>query len=207
MKQLIITEIFQQAWKQTKAHIWILAGLYVAFTILSSLFALLVDPLTHSWWGSSLVNLISAYLFSLFSLGYLRNVIEAQADIEPQMSAYRQPVMRVINYVLASVIYAIAVGLGTILFILPGIYVAVRLQYYTMFILEEEANPIQALRHSWELTREQTWSLLLVNLSMIGLALIGLLLLFVGLFVAIPVIYGMYVIIYRNLSTSPSSGM
>ena len=48
MKQLIITEIFQQAWKQTKAHIWILAGLYVAFTILSSLFALLVDPLTHS---------------------------------------------------------------------------------------------------------------------------------------------------------------
>lgn len=207
MKQLIITEIFQQAWKQTKAHIWILAGMYVAFTILSSLFALLVDPLTHSWWGDSLVNLVSAYASSLFSLGYLRNVIEAQEDTEPQMSAYRQPVMRVINYVLASVIYAIAICVGAILFILPGIYVAVRLQYYTMFILEEDANPIQALQRSWELTREQTWPLLLVNLSMIGLALIGMLLLFVGLFVAIPVIYGMYVIVYRNLSTSPSSGM
>lgn len=207
MKQLIIPEIFQQAWKQTKAHIWILAGMYVAFTILSSLFALLVDPLTHSWWGDSLVNLVSAYASSLFSLGYLRNVIEAQEDTEPQMSAYRQPVMRVINYVLASVIYAIAICVGAILFILPGIYVAVRLQYYTMFILEEDANPIQALQRSWELTREQTWPLLLVNLSMIGLALIGMLLLFVGLFVAIPVIYGMYVIVYRNLSTSPSSGM
>ena len=207
MKQLIITEIFQQAWKQTKAHIWILAGMYVAFTILSSLFALLVDPLTHSWWGDSLVNLVSAYASSLFSLGYLRNVIEAQEDTEPQMSAYRQPAMRVINYVLASVIYAIAICVGAILFILPGIYVAVRLQYYTMFILEEDANPIQALQRSWKLTREQTWPLLLVNLSMIGLALIGMLLLFVGLFVAIPVIYGMYVIIYRNLSTSPSSGM
>lgn len=207
MKQLIITEIFQQAWKQTKAHIWILAGMYVAFTILSSLFALLVDPLTHSWWGDSLVNLVSAYASSLFSLGYLRNVIEAQEDTEPQMSAYRQPAMRVINYVLASVIYAIAICVGAILFILPGIYVAVRLQYYTMFILEEDANPIQALQRSWELTREQTWPLLLVNLSMIGLALIGMLLLFVGLFVAIPVIYGMYVIVYRNLSTSPSSGM
>ena len=49
----------------------------------------------------------------------------------------------------------IIVVFGICLFIIPGIYLALRLQFFTAFIVEEDTGIIESLKRSWEITRGQ----------------------------------------------------
>jgi len=90
------------------------------------------------------------------------------------------------------------VGLG--LLIIPGIYLALRLQFFTAIIVEEDGGILESLRRSWEITKGQAMPLFLVFLTMVGISIVGFLLFIVGIFVAIPLTYMMYAYTYRKLS-------
>ena len=69
-----------------------------------------------------------------------------------------------------------------------------------MYIVSEErCSAIDALKKSWELTQGQAMPLFLLALVQIGLTLLGLILLVVGLFVAIPLIVMMQCYVFRKL--------
>ena len=89
-------------------------------------------------------------------------------------------------------------GLG--LLIIPGIYLALRLQFFTAIIVEEDGGILESLRRSWEITKGQAMPLFLVFLTMVGISIVGFLLFIVGIFVAIPLTYMMYAYTYRKLS-------
>ncbi|MGM9759409.1 MAG: hypothetical protein ACI30I_04745, partial [Parabacteroides sp.] len=130
------------------------------------------------------------------------NIVQALADIEPQMSAYKQPLRKVLHFFSGSLLFAVIFCFGLCLFVLPGIYVAIRFQFYSMYILEQDMNAIEALKQSWQLTKNQTMPLLLLALTQIGITLVGFLLLIIGVFVAIPLIYAMYIVAFRQLTAN-----
>lgn len=84
--------------------------------------------------------------------------------------------------------------------ILPSIYLSIRLQYYTAFIIEEDAGVIESLKKSWKITKGHTGFLIRIFLVNIGLILAGICLFLIGLFVAIPLTYGIYCESYRRLN-------
>jgi len=86
------------------------------------------------------------------------------------------------------------------LLIIPGIYLALRLQFFTAIIVEEDGGILESLRRSWEITKGQAMPLFLVFLTMVGISIVGFLLFIVGIFVAIPLTYMMYAYTYRKLS-------
>ena len=88
-----------------------------------------------------------------------------------------------------------------ILLIVPGIYLAIRLQFYSAYIVEEDCGIIESLQKSWDLTKGQGMPLFLLLLAMIGTAIVGCILFFVGLFVAVPLIYMMQCYTFRELNT------
>ena len=53
---------------------------------------------------------------------------------EPQFSAYGQQSRKIFTYLIASIIMGIAVAIGIFLLIVPGIYLAIRLQFYSAYI-------------------------------------------------------------------------
>lgn len=95
----------------------------------------------------------------------------------------------------------IAVAIGIFLLIVPGIYLAIRLQFYSAYIVEEDCGIIESLQKSWDLTKGQGMPLFLLLLAMIGTAIVGCILFFVGLFVAVPLIYMMQCYTFRKLNT------
>lgn len=196
-----LSEVFSTAWKGTKAQLWILAGLLIGYCILSFTLSALAMPIQSSTIGEIVVTVISILFSLIFSLGYLKNIFQALEEEEPQFSAYGQQTRNIITYFLASIIMGLIVVIGCLLFIIPGVYLALRLQFYQAFIVEEKAGTIESLRKSWEITKGQALPLFILSLVMVGIILLGCILFGIGIFVAIPLIYMMYGYVFRKLQS------
>lgn len=199
--KFMISEVFGTSWKYTKSQIWVLAGLLIGFLILTSIISLLCMPAASSTVGQIIVNLVSLVISALFTLGYVKNLFQTLDGEEPQFSAYGQQSRKIITYIAANILFTIAVVIGTVLLIVPGIYLALRLQFFTAFIVEEDCGIMESLKKSWALTEGQVMPLFLLALAMIGIAIVGCILFFVGLIVAIPLIYMMQYYTFRKLNT------
>ena len=73
--------------------------------------------------------------------------------------------------------------------------------YLIASIIMGIAVAIESLQKSWDLTKGQGMPLFLLLLAMIGTAIVGCILFFVGLFVAVPLIYMMQCYTFRKLNT------
>lgn len=195
-----ISSVFDRAWKSTKSQLWILVGLLVGYMIISFTLTMFAMPVQHSLVGMLVIRVLSAILSILFSLGYMKNMFQALDGIEPQFSAYGQQSAKILTCLLASLLMSVAVFIGICLFIIPGVYLALRLQFYQAFIVEENAGVIESLQRSWAITRGETWPLFLLALAMLGILLVGMILFVVGVLVAIPVVYMMYCETFRRLN-------
>ena len=193
--KFIIPDVFSTAWKRTKSQLWILAGLLIGYCILSFTLAAFAMPMQSSIIGKIIVNVISALFSIIFSLGYMKNIFQALDGEEPQFSAYGQQTKNIITYFLASLITGFVVLAGFFF------YLALRLQFFQAFIIEENAGIIESLHKSWEITRGQVLPLFMLALVMIGIMILGCILFGIGIFVAVPLIYMMYGYVFRKLNT------
>lgn len=163
--KFMISEVFGTSWKYTKSQIWVLVGLFIGYFILSSIISLFGMPAQGSMVGKIIVNLISAVISSAFMLGYIKNLFQTMDGEEPQFSAYGQQSRKIFTYLIASIIMGIAVAIGIFLLIVPGIYLAIRLQFYSAYIVEEDCGIIESLQKSWDLTKGQGMPLFFITVG------------------------------------------
>ena len=199
--KFMISEVFGTSWKHTKSQIWVLVGLFIGFSILSMIVTLFGMPAQGSIVGRVIVQIVSLLISCIFMLGYVKNIFQALDGEEPQFSAYGQQSRKIITYLIANILFSIAVCIGMVLLIIPGISLYLRLQFFTAFIVEEDCGIIESLQKSWNMTQGQTLPLFLLLLTMIGTAIVGCILFFVGFFVAVPLIYMMQCYTFRKLNT------
>lgn len=195
-----ISEVFSTSWKCLKQNIWILVGLLVGYLIISGILNMFMSP-NELTVGAFIILLISTVLQLIFQLGYTKNMFQALDGIEPQFSAYGQQASKILNAFIASLIAGIATFIGLVLLIIPGIYIGIRLGFFSCFIVEENAGPIEALKKSWELTKGQELPLFVLLLVMIGIVLVGIILLGIGVLVAAPLVSLMSCYVFRKLNT------
>jgi uncharacterized membrane protein len=108
---------------------------------------------------------------------------------------------RVPFFIVALLMVLVIVGIGLILLIIPGIYLAVRLQFVGFRILDGD-NPIEALQNSWAITQGHVLELLMFDLLLFGIILAGVLALLVGVLIAVPVAGLALADMYRFLKPS-----
>jgi hypothetical protein len=70
--------------------------------------------------------------------------------------AISQAVEKIINLVLGFFLYLVAVIIGVVLFIIPGLYVAVRLGFVLYAVMIDDLDAVAALKASWSLV-EGRW--------------------------------------------------
>ncbi|MCC8171090.1 MAG: hypothetical protein LIP00_04755 [Parabacteroides sp.] len=204
-----ISEVFATSWKAVKSQIWVLVGLFVGYAILSMIISSFttpptpVNPYDVNWGRIVIVNLISLIVGGLFMLGYLKNLFQTLDGIEPQFSAYGQQARKIVTYIVMALLYSLILMVGLIFFIIPGIYFAIRLQFAPAFIVEENMGVIDSLKMSWNITKGNIGQLFLLWLAMTGICILGLIVLIIGIFVAVPLIYMMYCYTFRKLYPNP----
>jgi uncharacterized membrane protein len=101
---------------------------------------------------------------------------------------------------LATFIVMIASFIGMIFLIVPGIIIALRCWFIALVTVNERCNAIDALQHSWDVTRGFTFDLFLFGLLLIGINILGFICLGIGLLVTFPVSALAVAYIFRFLS-------
>ncbi len=202
MKQVFnIGDIFRTSWSYTKSQLAILCGLLIGYVIIAFTLSIFSLPSQGSLSGQIVSNLVSCVVGIIFSLGYMKNLFQTIDGIEPQFSAYGQQFRKILVYFVANILCGLIISIGLILLLVPGIYLALRLQFFAAFIVEEDAGILDSMRRSWAITEDSAMKLFLLFLVQFLVILIGLLLLGIGIFIAIPLVYMMYCYAFRLLNS------
>lgn len=187
-------------WEKVKENFWNLIAVAVITLVVSWVFNSFQKNIEKTLpLVALIIGICSSLVNMLITLGIIKIGLKVYAGEKFEISEMFTNYQPFLNYFLASILYAVAVILGLILLIIPGIIIAIRMGYYGYLIVDKEMGPVDALKESFKMTKGNCWNLFLFGLLMFCVGLLGVLALLVGLVVAIPVIWIAYVFVYRYL--------
>lgn len=158
--------------------------------------------------GSPLLGaLMTAYMLLFYSvvkygsdLVFLRGVRGDDVNIKDIVKGFNN----YLNVVLAALLASGLIGIATVVFIVPGIYVACRLAFVSYLVMDEGLDPIEAVEASWRLTKGHFWKIFRLGLISVLLFPLGMLCLFVGIFPAIMWAKASFAAMYLSITQEAS---
>lgn len=181
-------------WETTKSNL----GLWIG----TLLVALLVCAAPEILPKGAIRELVSFLLSSLVWLGIVRMSLRFCDGERPTIGDLFSGFPLLPQYIVATIVVMVAVLVGLILLIVPGIIIALQLFFYEYHIVDEEAGPFEALRRSSAITRGAKWDLFLFLLVLTGINILGALALLIGLFVTVPLSAIAMAYAFRQLAAS-----
>ncbi len=192
-------EALRFGWNTFKAHsgffISVLAAVLLINLGLNAIGALVSDSAALSL----LVGVVSWILQVLISIGLLRIPLKFLDGQKGEFGDLVSGGRWFVNYLIASVLYALMVLGGLVLLIVPGIILGIRFQFFGYLIVDKNLGATEALKKSWAMTKGSVWDLFLLGVVLALLNLAGALVLMVGLFVSVPVTILAMAFVYRKL--------
>jgi uncharacterized membrane protein len=149
-------------------------------------------------WLSLVLGLVQWIVGQVIAAGITRGSLQITDGVKPELST----MFKEIDYVqvaAASILTGIAVTIGIILCIIPGIIVAFLASFTTYFIVDQKMDAIEGIKASIAFTRAHTGDLVLFFLACIAAVIVGACLCGVGLLVAIPVVVIAQAFAFRSL--------
>lgn len=111
---------------------------------------------------------------------------------------------RTIPMLIAQVLYALIVGFGFLLLIVPGVVLSIGLSLFPYYVADTDLGPVEALKASWEATRGRRLALLGLSFGTALLTVASMLAFCVGLLagMALPTV-ALSVVFLRQRGADP----
>lgn len=201
-----ISESFSLGWKKFKEK----ALLYLGMTILINVISVFSNPSYQTFMHYpdisatppyDITHFIANVLYIYLVLGFTKAVISHMRgeDIEFN-SFFNVNFMNLVHYFIAMLLTGVLVVIGMIFLIIPGIHIGLRLLFTSYLIVDKNLNFVDAIDQSWNMTKGKTMDLFFWVLIAFCIALLGLIALVFGLFIALPVISLALAYLYVKLS-------
>jgi len=106
-----------------------------------------------------------------------------------------------LKVVIANLIFGLIVGLGIVALIVPGIYLALRYWSYQHFIIDKDCGILESFTLAGEASKGNLGESFVLFLIGFGLAILGMLMLCIGLIFTTPIAYLSMTIAYLMMSS------
>ena len=113
---------------------------------------------------------------------YLRFMRDERANVADMFSGFKT---NYLNIILANLLVVAIVGIGVVLFLVPGIIFACRLAFVPYLVMDKGLDPVAAIEKSWFMTRGHGWRIFGMYLLAFVLVVLGFCLVIVGAVFAI----------------------
>jgi uncharacterized membrane protein len=191
-------------WETFKRRPWFFIGSTLLILLASGLSNGLTSGIDAAFTGSvedpsivgTLINLAIGTLISMGATAFYLAAHDNPDTADLSLLWHPRPFWK---YLGASLLFSLAVGVGLVLLIVPGVIFGLMFMFAPFIVIERELGPIDALNASNQLTRGHKWQLLGLVLLLVLINLLGLMALVVGLLVSIPVSTLAFVHAYRVL--------
>ena len=120
-----------------------------------------------------------------------------------QMSAYRVALRKFLPLLLLGLLLGLACSLGLVLFIVPGLYLVLRLAFLPQVYIEQ-GGLWRSVKEAWRLTDGHFYPLLLLLVIQLALSLLGGIALGLGVILTLPLGMLYHTLFYRYLQGVPS---
>ncbi len=177
---------------------WRTMGIYfVELLVIGIVYSILSGPVSifqingHGFEWYMVPLILFAMLYGLFVAGpigyganwvFLKAVRGERVEIRDMFAVFQKNYW---NAVIANVVVAVIVMLGMAMIIVPGIIFACRLAFVPYLVVDKEMDVMEALRVSWNMTRGYGSQIFLMGVMAFFIAIGGLLLFIVGIFISI----------------------
>jgi len=200
---LSVSDAIEFGWQKTRQH----SGLM--FKIMLTFFALqVVSAIVDAVLGDTFLGFLAMVALTITGIMIGAGFTKISLHIAKEHAAHyldlMPPAHTVWYYFCATAVAGVAIVMGFILLIIPGIYLLVRLSMVRFAILDMHSGArgesiMQSLYHSGQITRGHFWKLLLLFLVLVGINILGFAFLYVGLLVSVPVSALAYAHAYTQL--------
>jgi len=210
-KDFYINDIINWGWQVTSRYI----GFFIAIIALSFLANLapnilqpvmveiveeipfFILPMVGLWIVGFVIGII-------INIGLIRIALNFCDQVKPLIATLFNGLDCFWRFLGTTLLYGLIVMIGLLVFILPGIYLAIMFQHSLYFVVDKGLGPIKALSASARNTRNVRLILLGFNILCIFINLAGALLLMVGLLFTIPLTMLAQALVYRHLTVQTS---
>ena len=172
-----ISNVIEKSWDRFKGNpfFWIgLACLNIVITPPAGLPPIISLPIT-------LLGLYVSAAITLMSIKYMRGESVGLTDLTSiDFKVF-------FNYMLFTITAVFGVIIGLFLFILPGLYVAVRLMFAPFLIVDQKMGFDQAIEKSWQITAHNVGKITIYILTILLMLVVGFFFFLFGFIVAVAV--------------------
>lgn len=161
-------------------------------------FALAGDtPVLFLFWA-----VITWVVTQIVQLGVIRASLGVTRGEDPEVGKVFQT-DHLGNWIVASILVGLMVGVGLVLCFIPGILALIYTSFYGYFVLDRGMAPVDAIKASFELVSGNAGSVFVLLLLAWLLGLAGAIACGIGLLVTIPMAWIMIAYAYRSLNNEP----
>jgi hypothetical protein len=171
------------------------AGIAIAHVSPEGLFGL--SPRFFQWAVSMPIMFAAS---SFFQVGLMRLWLQVARGERPQFEVIFSGLDRFLPLMGLSLLMGIAITLGTILLVFPGILLTLGWSMAPFYVVDANLGPVEALEASWASTNGRWGTLFLLFLASIGFTMLGLACCCIGVLAAAPLAMLLFAIAYTRLS-------
>ena len=210
--ELDFSAIFSRAWEVATSNLGIVIGAILIPFLISLPFVGVDVVLTVASaelpaseklpydLGSSALNLVSSLISLYLQCGVIRIFWNLATGREASLGMILSEGHRFPAMLGSSILFVIAVGLGTLLLIVPGVILFLGLYFYSYCVIVEDKGPVAALQQSWELTHGHKVFLFLFNLVVaIGALALTCLTCGIGYLLVLPILALIQAVMFQSI--------
>ncbi len=205
----------------TKRHFGTIIVIGIVYLVVAGVIAGVEGGITAALMGSSVdeggtgvegggfppllfpIKLVSFIASMVLAAGLSRAALNVCSGKEAAVADLFGQVGKVVALAVSTILFYLMVFVGLFALMIPGIYLALRFSFFITAIVDRNLGPIEALKYSYRITKNNVMSLFGLGVVSVLVAIAGVLALFVGLIFAIPVVTLAYTLAYRFLQYGP----
>ncbi len=207
MEVLNIGDAIRFGWETFKKRPWFFVGATALILVASSIGSSISQNFQNQGLLALLGTIISVGISTLIDMGMTNLVLRAHESAEQAKLEDLWHPKPFWKFFFATLLSGLAVAVGFVLLIIPGIIVALMLLFTKYIVIDRGLGPIEALQESRRITTGHKWKLLELLIVILLINIVGLICLFVGLLVTIPVTTLALVHTYRLLAGHANAPM
>jgi hypothetical protein len=193
-----VSRCFQRSWSLLVKNFPILAGVMAVAIVLEWLVFLV--PLV----GLVAVVALAGVFWAGLSVVYLKTIRGQKAVLNDLFAGFNRGFVPLL---LAGVVSAILVSAGSLLCLLPGIYLAVAWMFAHPLVFERSLDFWPAMELSRRVVHERWWELFALALGVAALIAIGGLIFGFGVFLTAPLAFGALMYAYEDIFGEPAESL
>lgn len=205
-KDFSVEEALQYGWGVMKDNIWFFVGVLAVAWAIAGLPHIIAHILQRESSGLSFIFRIIGWVANIIvSIGLIAIALKFLDNQQPRFEDLFSFKPFFWKYLGASILYGLVIWFGMILLIVPGIYWALKFQFFGYFVVEQASDPVEAMRRSSRITYSVKWKLFWFGIVLAFINTVGMMVLLVGLFVTVPFTLLAYSYVYRKLLAQTES--